>query len=205
MANSFIKERQSQPPGPPAPFVPPLDSKADPRLLADHERLRPEDRFRGVAQPHPGVSPAAHYSGIPPQVALGSKPATPEQKALHANYPSYRYHKTAAPKGVVVQDPDHEQEVCKGPGWQRFPFPPDKVASTAERLDLLESIMQVLADEVEVEGEEPLEVLERIISERDQAFADLAKAAANSKPAVGQVGTASQAADDQNPDKKKGQ
>ncbi len=180
MANNFMTQRQSDPPGPPAPFVPPLDSKADPRLNADHERLRPEDRFRGVAQPHPGISPAAHYSGIPPQVALGSRPATPEQKALHANYPSYRYHKTAAPKGVVCQDPDHEQEVCKGPGWQRFPFPPEQVATTAERLDLLESIMQVLAEQVAVDGEEPLDVLGRLIFERD----DFAKkfAAASKEP-----------------------
>ena len=180
MANSFgasgIQPRQSDPPGPPAPFVPPLVSKENPQLVADHMRLRPEDRFRSADRP--GASDnVRHPGGIPPQVTLGRLPPAAAEKLKHAPYPKCKYHKIAAPAGIIVQDPDEESAKCSALGWQDKPFPAEKLATPAERLQLLESLVQTLADQASGD-ETPEEVLARVIAERvdfAKKFASLSK------------------------------
>ena len=166
------KQRASGPPAPPAPFVPPLDPRADPRLHAEHERLRPTERFRaGSTTAHPGVPPQI-LNGQPPGGLLGSKPAAAPVEAANPNYPKARYHKAAGV--MIVKDPDHEAEATPdSAGWQSKPFPADKVPSTQERLELLYDLILTLSEQAE-EKETPRECLDRIILERDDFAKKLA-------------------------------
>ena len=162
-----MNTRQTELPGPPPAFNPPTRD-ADPNLQADHMRLRPEDRFRSAQRPN-AMEGVNVMNGIPPHVRMGAPPDPTAKPPAPALYPAYRYHKTKAPAGVVVKDPDEEEKVCAGDGWQKFPFPAERVATAAERLELLEDILHSLG-ELAYPEEEPIEVLDRIILER-QSFA----------------------------------
>ena len=174
-----ITVRQSAPPGPPAPFDPNLKpSGMTEQQLAgfnqEHERLHPEERFRSASRP--GVPDTGHVTGAPPMPPGGAKGlAAPAVALPPSNYPAYRYHVTKAPTGIVVNDPDHEKGVCTGDGWSALPPPPKQVPGVADRLELLESLVQILAGQASGPDDDPVSCLERIIADRD----DFAKKAAS--------------------------
>lgn len=64
--------------------------------------------------------------------------------------------------------------MCKGEGWSNKPIPAVVAPSVDIRLELLESLMDLLASHAE-EGETAEQTLARIISERDSFARKLAK------------------------------
>ena len=166
-----MQSRQSVPAGPPAPFDPnrrPAGSDnvaaSQEALQQEHIRLRPEERFRAPISPGSPV-----MSTIPPMPAPGAAKGLGEHIQKLTNYPAWRYHATKCPTGIIVSDPDDEKRrTPEDQGWSKLPPPKIKSASLETKLELLESLIEEIAQSGDPQpNESPLECLERIIEERN--------------------------------------
>lgn len=176
--------RQTSPLQPPPSFdeAYQLAMRNDPKLAGEHARLRPNEignaeRFKAQMQPPP-LNAIPQFSGAPTLQPLGR--VLPPAPALgSANYPAWRYHPTQAPTGILVNDPDHEEQVAPpDQGWvdskSKLPKDVTQGPTTANKLELLEEMLTLLGCVAEP-TETPIQALERIIDERDAFAVRLAK------------------------------
>jgi hypothetical protein len=169
------RQGNSTPPAPPAQFDPgriPIgyqkaqQQRAD--LEAEHSRMRPNEP--------PTVLGNRAVQIVPPVQPKAFEPSGPVKGSV---WPSYRYHRSKAPDGIIVTDAKDEAMKCKGEGWSTLPVAKEVGLGVPDRLEMLDRIVFALGMAAE-DGEGPEEVLARVLAERDSFARQLAKKEKNS-------------------------
>jgi hypothetical protein len=161
-----VTVRPSDPPPPPPPFDPNLVPKTmegaarqQKELEADHSRMKPHEPPSVMGNKQGPIAPPVGPQGLQVQ-----KPYVFEA------WPAWRWHRTKAPSGVLVQSETEEKAVCTGDGWVAKPFSAETgIENVQRRLATLDEMLFILGDYAEdAEDESAVEVLRRCLRERDQ-------------------------------------
>lgn len=144
--------------------------RSDPRLLKEHQRLKPNENGRamGVVPPPPPNSHREAPLPLPRPVQIAQPMPINDLR-----YPAWRYHANN-PAGLVVHSEIEDKAL--GAGWvdSRSKLP-QKVSITVEsRLATLDTLLELLGS-VAVPTDTPIGALEKLIEERDAMALRLAR------------------------------
>ena len=134
------------------------------QLDAEHARMRPNEA--------PTVMGNRSVQQVPPVVPHAFVPAGPKRGSV---WPSYRYHRSKAPHGVIVKSEIDEQKLCQGEGWSTLPVANEVGLTVPDRLEMLDRIVMALGIVAEGDEDNPEDVLARVLGERDSFARQLAK------------------------------
>ena len=134
------------------------------QLEAEHARMRPNEA--------PTVMGNRPVQQVPPVVPQAFVPSGPQKGSI---WPSYRYHRSKAPQGIIVKSEADELRACQGEGWSTLPVASEVGLTVPDRLEMLDRIVMALGIVAEGDEDNPEDVLARVLLERDSFARQLAK------------------------------